>query len=340
MSKRHSLLRFPLAVSFSTLTTIVLLGVLGLHYVEGWSWFDSIYMVIITLSTVGYGEVYPLSDTGRLFMSLVLVLGISSSAFFFGLFLQYFSSFPLYSLLKGYRMKKNIQKLHDHCIICGYGRIGKVAYNTLIADNMTPVVIDPAESHLDELEENGALYIVGNASEDNVLLSANIMHASSLIVAISDHTLSAFVILSARKLNPDLYIVTRADSENVADKLLDIGANYAYNPFQFSGQRIAKMVIHPKLSAFMNSAFNGRNDTDGVVFEEVIISKKSSLVGIKLFESDLRSRFNIIIIGIVQESGKIFYNPDPSYTFKANDSLVMTCEREQLSAFKNAYKIA
>lgn len=316
-----------LIAGFATLLLLFIAAVFIYMTLEGWSFMDSLYMVVITLSTVGFQEVYPLSDNGRFFTMLLILLGVGNFAFLVGSFTQILVEGRLQAMWGRHRVQKTIDKLENHVIICGFGRIGSiVAREITVNGTMAPVILEKDPEIIQELEEKGFLFINGDATSDEVLERAGIKRAKALIAALSMEAANVYVALTARQLNPKLYIVARADSEQHIPRLRLAGADRVMMPHTLGGVRMAQSVLRPTVTSFLEMAIMGE-DFD-LQMEEVEISPESELVDKDLIESQIRPRFNIIVIAIKKPDGQMTFNPVPQEVLKAGDTMIVVGKGE------------
>jgi len=299
-------------------------GSLGYYIIEGWSFLDSFYMTVITLSTTGYKEVYPLSPSGRVLTMVLIVLGIS--VLFYAL--RQLNLFIFEGKFFWERkMQKKLNQLHDHYIICGFGRMGKKIVQELHKRNKPFVVLEKEIEFSDQNEEIGVFQ--GDATEDADLLKAGIKKAKGLVSVLSTDIENTFTTLSARGLNPDLKIIARAEEESSKEKLLKAGANRVILPYEIGGFRITQALLKPTVVDYIDEVFS-RSDI-GLEIEEVKVCDGSILIGKTIGESQIRSSFNAIIVGIYRKNSDLIYNPRPEITIRSEDNLIVIGEREQLA---------
>lgn len=315
--------QFALAASF--LLTVFVAGTIGYMVIEGWGLSDSVYMTVIALTTTGFAEVRPLSSSGRLLTIGIILGGISSIAYLGGRTVQILVESYL---LRRRRMDKKIAQLNKHTIVCGFGRMGRHLCNELSDEHAAFVVIDNDPEMTAQLEGSGYLYLVGDASSDEVLQHARIEAASSLIAVVSSDAENVFTTLTARSLNKELFIVTRAISEESTAKLRTAGADRVIKPYELVGHRLAQLVLRPGIVEYMETV--AKIGGQEITIEEIHIAADSPLAGQTLLESPLRRELNIIVVAIYKHEGKLVYNPASSMKIEAGDRLMAIGEQSGL----------
>jgi voltage-gated potassium channel len=294
---------------------------------EHWSFIDSFYMVVITLSTVGYMEVQPLSDAGRLMTAGLILGGVGSFAYLMGSFTQIVIEGRLQHLWGRRRVHKLIKGLHDHFIICGYGRIGSVVVHEIEKEGHDLVIIEKDPATLQRLENEGRLFVEGDATLDEVLLATGLERARCLITALSQDAANVFVTLTARQLNPDLTIVARTDTEAHIPRLKRAGADRVVMPYNIGGLRMAQSVLRPTVTNLLDLA--GRGDID-LQMEELLVCQGSGFVGKMIRDSGIRARFEVIIVCIKTATGQMLFNPGPDVVIGAGDLLIALGKPENM----------
>ncbi|SIN77834.1 potassium channel family protein [Halodesulfovibrio marinisediminis] len=322
---------WPLMVSQVSILGVVILAVYGYMVLEGWSMADAVYMVVITLSTVGFGEVQPLSTEGRILTSFLILAGVGNFAFILGAFSQLLVEGKFFHVIGSRRVLKTIGKLKDHCVVCGYGRIGSVVVKEIVAEGQDVVVIEHDPEAIALLQEEGILYIEGDATSDEVLAQSGIVNAKNLITALSEDAANVYVVLSAREMNGSLHIVSRASSHERVSKLKQAGADSVILPNHIGGLRLAQSVLRPTVTSFMELA--NRRATLDIQMEELTIGEDSSLVGKDLIESELRPKFNLIVIAIKKQGQDMVFNPDGRTVLEAGNTIVAVGAQEKLKDF-------
>ena len=318
---------WQLVAGFVVLSLIFILGIIGYMMLEGWNFFDSFYMVVITLSTVGFQEVRPLSDPGRMMTSALILSGVGSFAFLVGSFSQVLVEGKLQTIWGRRRVKKTIKKLDQHFIVCGYGRIGSIVVQQIQEAGYPVVVVEMDEELIEEMESKGILCVEGDATNDEVLGDAGISHASSLITALTDEAANVYVTLVARQANPDLLIIARSDNAKHIPRLKMAGADRVVMPNYIGGIRMAQSVLRPTVTNFVELAMKANVDLQ---MEELIVSASSELVGKNLIESEIRPRFNVIIIAVKTKDDQMVFNPAPQYVIEADSTLLCVGKTKDL----------
>lgn len=323
---------FPLITGGIFLGLVFIFGLYIYIGIEGWGWLDSFYQVVITLSTVGFTEVRTLSEEGRALTSVLIVLGVGSFAYLVGSFTQVIVEGHLRDFIGRRRVQKVIESLEDHYIICGYGRIGAIVATEIQKEGHDVVVVENNPEVIQKLDLEDMLYIQGDATSDQVLLSANLETASALITALNQESKNVYVALTARQLVADVMIIARAEKGDSFQKLRFAGADKVLTPHVIGGMRMAQVVLRPTVTDFLELAMQGRNID--LQMEELEISKDSELVGKDLIQSDIRPKYNLIIIGIKDKQGEMNFNPQPQTVIQPGDTLIAVGKLENLTKFQ------
>jgi voltage-gated potassium channel len=322
----------PLLGGLAALTLVFCLGVIGYMQVEGWSFFDSLYQVVITLSTVGFQEVYPLSRHGRILTMLLIVSGVGSFAYLVGTFTQVLVEGRLQHFLGRRRMQKIIDGLSGHVIICGYGRIGSIVAREILAEKVSSVVIESNPEVVRLLAEQGVPFVEGDATDDEVLLAAGLLRAKTLVAALSQESANVYVTLTARQLSPGIRIVARADAHGHIQRLQRAGADQVLVPHLYGGVRMAQSVLRPTVTSFLELADRG-GEID-LQMEELLVTETSDIVNQNLIEARIRPRFNLIIIAVKKASGEMIFNPQPQSVLEAGDTMILVGRQDGLDGLK------
>ncbi len=317
-----------LLFAFVLLALVLFVGTLGYFLIEGWSLFDALYMTIITLSTVGYGEVHPLSEAGRFFTIFLIFAGVGIAFYVFTMVTETIVSGQLQDFLGKRRLEAKLETLHDHYIICGYGRIGKHICR-MIAKEIPFVVVEKSPEVVKEIEKEGFLYLEGDATHEEVLKKAGIDRAKGLVSVLRSDADNVYITLTARGLNEKLFIIARADEERVEKKLKRAGADKVVSPYLIGARRMALIILRPAVTDFLELATPEENVE--LQLEEVRISDRSELVGKTLLESGIRQFSGAIILAIKKVTGEMIFNPPPNYVFEAGDMVVALGDRKGLA---------
>ncbi len=322
----------PLIGGFVAMATVFCLGVFGYMQVEGWSFFDSLYQVVITLSTVGFQEVYPLTRDGRILTMVLIVSGVGTFAYLVGTFTQVLVEGRLQQYLGRRRMQKIIDSLSDHVIICGYGRIGAVVAREILAENVAAVIVENNAEVIHSLDEQGIPYVQGDATADETLLAAGLMRAKTLVAALTLEAANVYVTLTARQLNPTIRIVARADAQGHTQRLQRAGADQVLVPHLYGGVRMAQSVLRPTVTNFLELA--GRGGAIDLQMEELQVTEHSEIVDMNLIDAALRPRFNLIVIAIKKANGEMQFNPQAQAVLEAGDTMILVGSRENLDSLQ------
>lgn len=319
-------LRKRLILSGLLIFLMVALGTAGFIVIERWNFLDALYMTIITLTTVGYGEVHNLSSEGRIFNIFLIIGGVGTVFYALSTGAKVVLEGELQDIFGRKRLEKKIRDLHDHYIICGYGRMGRIICKELNANGEKFIVIEmnPHKLH----EQENILIMEGDATQDAALIEAGIQKAKGLISVLPTDAENLFVVLSARGLNPQLLIVARAGEEGSGKKLLRAGADRVTSPYHIGGLHIAHTILKPAILDFIEFATKSGNID--LQMEEVTISERSRLVGVTLDEGGIGRDLGIIIVAIRKSSGEMKFNPTSQNIIEAGDTLIALGEVPKL----------
>ncbi len=307
---------------------IMLMGTLGFKLIEGVSVFDAFYMTIITITTVGYGEVFPLSKIGRIFAIFLIVGGTSYILFSVSIVTQIAIEGRLRNLLGRRRLNMEIRKMRNHYILCGYGRMGKVIAKELREKKARLVVIDRDVDDAQQLEEMGVIFIHGNATDEDVLLDAGLKNAKALIISLSTDADAVFCALMARDLCPGIEIVARAIESGSSRRLKAAGVTHVVSPYATVGRSMANSILRPEIYDILDGVFQDEKRT--IRMEGSPVSEASELSGVSLRQAPIRQRLGLIIIGVKLKNGEMIFNPSPDYVIQPGDTLISMGEVENL----------
>ena len=324
-------IRFPrrLRLSIGTIFALQAVGTFGYPLIEGhhWSLFDGLYMTAITLATIGYGETHPLSPAGRAFTVLLAYSGIFTLAYFASETVRMVVTGELRDLLGKERMKDALKHLRRHTIVCGYGRMGRIACDELERQGESFVVVDTGDLPHDWSYQHG-LHVRGNAADDAVLKQARIDRARALITALGSDADNLYITLSAKLLNPQLCIVARAEEVEAEAKLRRVGATRVISPYLVGGHRAVQAVLRPNVLQFLDSAM--RPEFLDLVIEEIAVLAQSPLAGMSLGELRLAGHSGIIVVGVVPTEGPALYSPPDDSVIAVGSTLIVLGHRTQL----------
>ena len=312
------------------LTLLVLTtGVLGYRFISNLTWLDAIYMTAITVTTVGFSEVGPLDTEGKIFTVLLIISSVFIFAFSLSLITEYILSRNSLQLLKKKKVKESIDKLTDHVIICGFGRNGRQAAERLKTYKRPFVVIERDNEVIDNYADGDILFVEGDANEDEILTSAGVFRAQYLISAMPDDAANLFVVLSARQMNKDLFIISRASQVTSQKKLVLAGANKVIMPDRIGGDHMASLVVMPNLITFMDELGTvGKNLTN---LQEVDIADFKEAVEHKsLRDLDLRKKTGCTIIGYIEPDGNYIINPEADLQLRPKSKVIVLGRPEQI----------
>lgn len=322
---RRSGITFFLAVG--KLAGIVALGTLGYVAIEEMSFLDALYMTVITLSTVGYDEVQPLTPEGRIF-TIVLILGAAGVALYLlAQMAQTLVETNLRELLTRKGMQRQIDQLRDHVIVCGFGRFGRIVADELRCNDIAVVIVEADPSREPELERHGAPYLIGSAARDEVLHDAGVERARAIMIGTGSDPDNVFITLSARQLNPKIRIHTRAESEEAIKRLELAGADQVVSPYHLGGQRMVSAILRPSVVDLLEIA-RPRVGAE-VDLEEVLVAEGSALVGqsVKEIEGGVH---RVRIVAVKHGGDEIQLAPEVDHDIRGGDHLVVIGERGSL----------
>ncbi|MDX9786727.1 MAG: potassium channel protein [Desulfobacterales bacterium] len=320
----YSKLRVSLALFF----LIISCGTIGYSFLEDMSVFDAFYMTLITVSTVGFSEIKPLSEAGRLLTIIVIITGISVGTYTLGQLVQMLIEGELGIILGRHKLKKNIAGLKNHWIICGFGRIGRIISSELSEDNIAFVIVEQNPEKNVDLEALGYLYFNMDATSEEALIKAGINSARGIVTAVHSDANNVYITLTAKGLRPDIFILARASDEKNETKLLRAGASRVVCPYMIGGKRMAEVLKRPTVVDFLDTAL--MNSKLGLVMEEAVIGTGSPIAGKTLVDSNIRRNFGVIIVAIKKPDNRMVFNPAPTEILEANDVIVAIGKKEDL----------
>ncbi|MFO8113310.1 MAG: potassium channel protein [Desulfosalsimonadaceae bacterium] len=318
-----------LRISLTLVVATTLIGTFGYMSLEGWGLLDAAYMTIITMTTVGYGEVHAMSHTGRIFTIFLVTMGAVSFLYVTSALVQFLVETQIRTIFGRRVLDKRIKHMKKHYIICGYGRIGQVLCNNFRAHGIEPVVIEKEQDRIEHMEAQNLLYISGDATEEEALLRAGIDRAKALIAALATDTDSVFLVLTARQLNPEIFILARASSVKARAKLYAAGANRVESPYEIGAISMAQRILRPSVSNFLDLVF-AYNRKD-IQMDEIPVAETSPLAGLMLRDSGIRQKYNLIIIAVKTPDGNMLFNPSHETLIRAGDTVIAMGKTDNLA---------
>ena len=317
-----------LRYSLALLLGIIAMGTTGYYAFENMPLFDAFYMTVITISTVGFSEIRPLTTLGRSITVLIIILGIGVGTYTIGLIVQWLVGGELQKVFGRRKLQKQIAELKNHFIICGFGRIGRIVCKELYEDKIDFVVIEQDHSAIEEVVAEKYLFLEMDATSEEALLAAGIKEARGLVTAVNSDANNVFITLTAKGLRPDVFVLARSSEEKNEEKLIKAGASRVVSPYLIGASRMAHVLKRPTVVDFIDIATMGNKL--GLILEEAEVGTKSDLIGKNLIDSQLRQNFGVIIVAIKKMSGQMIFNPLPSETLEAGDVIVVIGKREDL----------
>jgi voltage-gated potassium channel len=311
------------------LTLIVSIGTAGYMILEKWNFLDSLYMTVITLTTVGFSEVHPINEQGRILTMTILVSGLGVVGYLVGTLTQILIEGQLLRIMGRKKLERQIEKLKDHFIICGYGRVGRIICEEIYRSKPTPlVVIDSDSTVTAKIEEDGHLYLLGDATEEQCLLRAGIRSAKGLATALDSEADNVYITLTAKGLKPNLFIIARGGRIGSEKKLVQAGANHVVSPHQIGGYRMAQALLRPSVTEFID--FATHDPGAGMGMEEISVKPHSKLSDVALVDSGIRKELDLIIVAIKKADGTMLFNPASHTTIQIGDTLIALGQRSSL----------
>lgn len=320
------------------LVAILFIGVFGYVLISGYSWIDALYMTVITMTTVGFGEVIPLDDQSKIFTIFLILGSVVIVGYALSIITEYILSRDHIEQLKHKRMQRKIDNLQNHVVVCGYGRNGQQTVRKLAAYNKLFVVIEKNKELEERLQLDNVPYIIGNANNDEVLMQAGIKRASSFITALPNDADNLFVVLSTRQINKNINIISRASQESSYSKLKLAGANNVILPDKIGGDHMASLVVVPGLMEFIdNLSIVGKSNIN---IEEIAVEKLYDTKSVKTIKGlDLRRKTGCSIIGFKDENGKYLVNPEADLELVPKSRIIVLGRPDQINGLNSLYNI-
>lgn len=316
-----------LLIAVIILLVVIIFGISGFIYFEKFSFFDALWTTITTLTTVGYMLKYPVTLSGKIHALLLMVIGVTAAAYAFGTILGIVVEGQLSNVMGRNKMRKQLEALHDHIIICGAGRVGRHVVNRLIRESVPFVVIDRNEKTVNDLLKQNIIALIGDATKDEFLINAQIDKAKGLVSALPTDAENVFVTLTCKGINPKIKVVARSDSFETEDKLLRAGADKVISPSVIGGRRMAISILKPFSVEFVETLIHNQNFE--IEIEEITVSFNSELINKNLRDSQIKQKTGAMVVAI-KRGHDFISNPSAETVINVSDLLIVLGTREQL----------
>lgn len=325
--------RTQMRLAMLVVASVLVAGIVGFHFVEGWPWFDGLYMTLITMTTIGYTEVHPMSPEGRVFNTFLIVAAVMAGGFLVATGTRAMLEFELTGILGRRRMEREIANLKNHYIICGAGRVGRTVARELRARGVPFVLVEKDAPRAQWALEEGIPVIIGTGATEEGLRKARIDHAKGLISAVTSDPDNLYIVLTASGMRPNLQIIARASEEEAIPKLLRAGASKVLSPYHFIGKRIVQLLLRPNVLDFIDTAF-GSERLD-IEIGEVRVPPNSRLAGRTLAEADIRQKTGVMVLALKHVDNTLTFNPAPDTSIRPGDCLIAIGSADHLSRLES-----
>lgn len=303
-------------------------GTAGYRLIEGWPFLDALYMTVITITTVGYGEIHQLSQEGRIFTIFLILCSFGGMAYVLASIAQTLIAGQIRMALGRRKLEKKVKRLKNHYVLCGYGRIGSYIAREFDVENIPFVVVEKDPDRIKVIEEDGFAYVEGDATDDAILISAGVERAKCLVAATGSDADNLYITLSSRALNPSVYILSRAAEETAERKLLSAGANRVVSPYLIGAARMFNAVLRPNIVEFVDLVVERKHLE--LQLEEITVEDASRFKGKPLRESGIRRELGLIVVAIKKAGGDMIFNPSSETLIEKGDCLIVLGEKKQL----------
>jgi voltage-gated potassium channel len=317
---------------------VLVIGTTGYVLIEGWSVMDALFMTVTSITTVGYREVHELSPAGRIFTMILLLGGVGTVFYVLTLMVAGVVEGGLFVRWEARRRARMLDNLRDHFIVCGYGRMGRLIVDEFRRQGVPHVIVDRDPELVHQIIQEGGLAVAADASSEEVLLRIGIHQARGLVTAVSTDAENVYIVLSARLLRPDLYIIGRAETEDAVRKLKRAGADRVISPYQIGAQQMALTALRPAVVDFVQLATSTTAADGGhldLAIEQVKISRDAPFAGKSIVDANLRQQFGVVIVGIQRTDGRMDFNPAPDALMQAGDQLIVMGRSEGLKQLES-----
>ncbi|PID71384.1 MAG: potassium channel protein [Flavobacteriales bacterium] len=329
------LLKSKIYRALLVLLLIIIVGVTGYMTLSDDSFVNSLYMTVITITTVGFSEVHPLSPEEKMFTIFLILMSVITIGYLVSILSEYIASGELAKKIKIKTLKKKINKLQNHTIVCGYGRNGKQAVSKLKKHNKDVLVIESEEKHIPTLDKNGVLYIIGDATHDEVLKNAGIDKAESLIATLPSDADNLYIVLSARQFNDKLTIVSRATTNSSDGKLRIAGADNVIMPYKLGGDHMASLLVTPNIIEFVDKLSINGNENH---LQEIVVGElPKAFLSKSIRDLDLRNKTGCSVIGFKTDDNRYLINPDADTKLTINSKLIVLGAKEQFEKLNKLF---
>ncbi len=311
------------------LLIVIVVGVAGYMLIEGWTFLDAFFMTIITISTVGYSEVHPLTVAGRIFTSVLIVFGVGTMLFGFGVFAETLAENSFGVFRRQRQMEARLNALRDHFIVCGYGRIGRQVVIEFEEQKIAYVIIERNDEPLERLHKDERLHVEGDAASEDLLKQAGIDRAKGLVCAVDSDERAVYIVLAARALNPKLYIIARAGYPESIRRLELAGADRVISPYRMAGHLMAELAVRPALVDVLDTLHHGESD---IGLEEVMVQPRTAAIGKTVAEAGLLDSAGAKLLAVRRKDGTLHVNPPADLRLEEGDLLIALGSEPQLLA--------